>query len=228
MTGLASEASCFPAPITRLHGVGLAAARINSQTLVNQNHDLLISAGLAGGLAPDLPCGCLVIGQSVLSAENVPIPCDPEIVNILKIRMATILDDTIPIRQGMIVSTPNIIADPEEKSRLHGETAAVAVDMESQAVGEIARKTGTPLAILRVIVDTANQTIPASAQAALNTTPSVKTSIRIMPLLGRLIRNPGEITELIQLAVQTRQALKTLHRCGSMLADKAATDRTTP
>ncbi len=225
VTGLAAEAACFPAPITRLHGVGLANARINSQILIKQQHDLLISAGLAGGLAADLPCGALIIGRGVLSAENIRLPCDLDIAETLANHMAVILGDVVPIQQGVVVSTPDIIAYPEDKSRLHRETGAVAVDMESGAVAQVAQEVGKPLAVLRVIADTADQTVPPSAQAMIN--PTAKTSIQIISLLTALMHNPGEISGLIRLAMQTRRALKTLRRCGDMLANRATTDQAT-
>ncbi len=223
VTGLATEAGCFPTHITRLHGVGLAAARTNSQILVRQQHDLLISAGLAGGLDPDLTCGCLIIGTSILSGEkddHARIECDPEIAQTLISRMTQIPGEEIAIRQGVILSTPGIITRPEDKSRLYRQTGAVAVDMESYAVGTIAREAGKPVAVLRVITDTADQIVPPSAQAALSSSSSTGHSgIQIVPLLETLIRQPGEITDLIRLAKQTRKALKTLRRCGVILAD---------
>ena len=49
--------------------------------------------------------------------------------------------------------------------RLHQQTGAIAVDMESHVVADAAARHGVPVAAIRVVIDPAERTIPRSALA---------------------------------------------------------------
>ena len=57
------------------------------------------------------------------------------------------------------------MAAAARKAQLFGATRAVAVDMESAAVAEVAAQHGLPFLVLRVVLDTAADSLPASIAA---------------------------------------------------------------
>jgi nucleoside phosphorylase len=97
----------------------------------------LVSFGLAGALDEDLPCGTVLDAVEVVDAEGTTL-WRGEPLGVPGARPAT------------IVSTDDVVDDPDERRRLRERTGADAVDCES---GVIAR-TGRMGGCLRVISDT--------------------------------------------------------------------------
>ncbi|MDD5629704.1 MAG: 1-hydroxy-2-methyl-2-butenyl 4-diphosphate reductase [Elusimicrobia bacterium] len=137
-------------PVTVLRtGMGPAAASAALAGL-QARPGLVISAGFAGALQPDLRCGDLV------AAELTPCP-DP----------AAALRRLRPeVRFGAIAGSDRVLRLPAEKADLGRRTGALAVDMESAAVGGWARGRGLPALAVRVIFDELDRPLPALGWAA--------------------------------------------------------------
>src|ERR1044072_651553 len=117
----------------------------------------LISVGVAGGLAPHLKPGSCVIGSEIIDAEAT---------HATDTRWAHRLTRLIPGSvYGAIAGVAEPIAHADDKRRLHEETGALAVDMESHILAEAAWRHGVPLAAIRVVVDPVGRTIPRPALA---------------------------------------------------------------
>ncbi len=96
---------------------------------------------------------------------------------------------------------------PQHKQTLLEATGALAADMESHAVAEVASAAGKPFIIVRAISDAADQALPVAATRFLG--PDGQ--IRPRALIG-IIARPWELARLIRLGLQTRRALGVLRR----------------
>lgn len=153
-----------------------------------------MSFGLAGGLAPELRAGAVVVPSRVWAGDQA-FPVDPTLAAILGGADGT-----------SVVGHPVIIVTAEAKRAVWLETGAAAVDMESGAVARVAARHGIPFAVLRVICDPAEQTLPPAALVALNSAGA----IGVMRVMGSLLRHPGQFPALMQLASDAAAARRVL------------------
>ena len=171
---------------------GAAAACLR---LIAKGARSLVSLGLAGGLHPSLRPGALVIPDVVLSADG-HWPTHPA----LAARFGQV--------GGAMFSGGRVLATAEAKEALYVRTGAAAVDLESAAVAEAASRHALPFAVLRVVCDPANRTLPQAALVALD--PNGR--IDLPALLRRTARHPGEIAGLMVLATDAARARRALQR----------------
>jgi adenosylhomocysteine nucleosidase len=145
----------------------------------------LVSFGIAGALAPDLPVGTVIDATRVVDEsgavlwEGGPLGADRA-------------------RTGTILGASRIVDDPEERARLHARTGAEAVDMES---GPLARS-GRLAGCLRAVSDTPERRLGGVAQGA---TPEGE--IDALGFLRGLAREPVVTLRAVSGA---RRALKSL------------------
>lgn len=122
-------------------GMGARAARHAAETVVveAQPH-LLVSAGLAGAVSPNLKAGEVLIASEVLDAES---------------------GKRYPARAGnRKLASVALIGGPREKQDLAARYGADAVDMEAAAVAEVAVRHGLEFAALKAISDEAHFVMP--------------------------------------------------------------------
>ena len=109
----------------------------------------LVSFGMAGALAENLPVGTVIDATRVVDEtgsvlwEGTPLGASPA-------------------RTGTILGATRIVDDPAERARLHAATGADAVDMES---GPLARS-GDLAGCLRAISDTPTRRLGGAARGA--------------------------------------------------------------
>lgn len=145
----------------------------------------LVSFGIAGALADNLPVGTVIDATRVVDEwgsilwEGAPL-------------------GAAPARQGTILGASRIVDDPAERARLHAETGADAVDMES---GPLARS-GRLVGCLRAISDTPTRRLGGVAQGA-----RANGSVDYLGLLRGFIREPVVTAKA---ALGARRALKSL------------------
>ena len=185
-------------------GMGEDNARFAAQTLLKRNASTLVSWGTAGALSENIQSGDLILADNVIANDGDRYSFDAEwnkyIINELS-------NTSLKIHHGMIAHAGQVLETAEEKKRLHGETNALAVDMESLAIAQIAINAKLPCVSIRAIVDEASQCIPEAVIKHTDTfgRPS------LFPLFSSLIRNPGLITELIKLGAAMRAATTSLN-----------------
>jgi adenosylhomocysteine nucleosidase len=92
-----------------------------------------------------------------------------------------------------------------DKAAAFRETGAVAVDMESLGVAEVAAAHDLPFIAVRVIVDTAADVLPRAVMAA-----SRDGQVNIPRLIGGLAVAPLDLIALIRLAQRYRAATRSL------------------
>jgi adenosylhomocysteine nucleosidase len=158
----------------------------------------IISFGIAGGLAPNLVAGNWVVASGVRSGKNL-IATDRA--------WARRLLDTLPNAvHAHVVGAAAVVSGPGEKFRLHDETGAAAVDMESHIAAEIAAEHHIPFAACRVIIDAAHRTLPHAATLGLRPDGT--------PDLGAILRSvrqsPDQLPDLLRTAFDLQIAKRAL------------------
>jgi adenosylhomocysteine nucleosidase len=161
-----------------------------AERLVGRGAEALVSFGLAGGLAPDVKPGALLVPRAVAEgAEHYP--CDLALIAFLGGSTG-----------GTILAGTDIAATVAQKSALYRATQIGAVDLESGAVARAAREYGLPFAVLRAIADPATRTLPPAALVPLK--PSG--AIDLPRILRSVLANPAQIPALIGLARDAEKA----------------------
>ena len=101
------------------------------------------------------------------------------------------------------------------KGALFRATGALAVDMESYAVAEVARAQGLPFLAVRVIVDGAGDGLPRPVAAVADGAGP----LNVWRLIGAMARAPSDLAPLLRLARRYRAASRSLAavaRAGSL------------
>jgi adenosylhomocysteine nucleosidase len=165
-------------------------AEAAARWLIDAGSDALISFGLAGGLDPSLRPGALVVPATVVARGE---------------RYGT--DHKLSQRLGGSIQPPTLGADTvaasaAEKRRLHNETSAIAVDLESGAVARVARAHDKPFAVLRAVCDPADRDLPPAALATLDGDGVIGFS----RLLTALAAQPTQVPALLRLAADAAAA----------------------
>jgi hopanoid-associated phosphorylase len=164
----------------------------------------LVSFGLAGGLAPGLPPGRLLLPAGVLLPEGGTLAVDPAWH--ARARAALPAAETAPV-----AGSDHALADPAAKAALH-RAGAVAVDMESHAVARAAAAAGKPFLVIRAVADPAGRALPRAALVAV--APDGGT--RLAAVLLALARRPGEVAGLLRLARDGAAAFAALGGVGAL------------
>ncbi|VVM08504.1 5'-methylthioadenosine/S-adenosylhomocysteine nucleosidase [Methylacidimicrobium cyclopophantes] len=141
---------------------------------------LLILAGYAGALRPDIQRGQIAVASNYLDAGSALWFSGGEVP---ELRIAT---------------TDVVVGDPESRRKLAEETNADLVDMETDAVASVARARGVPFVSLRVVTDGFEDRLPVDAIAA--AWESEGGTVRALPLTIYLATHPGEIGPLLRFA----------------------------
>jgi adenosylhomocysteine nucleosidase len=160
----------------------------------------LISFGIAGGLAPDLKTGDVIIGNAVVTADRTIRTC---------VDWSKSLLDHLPHAHHLpVFGAEAPVLAVSDKETLWHTTGAVAVDMESGMVAEAADRYGLPYAVLRVVLDPADRSIPRSALVGARDDGTIDTAA----VVKSLMRRPRDLKALFRLAGDSRKANRALLR----------------
>ncbi len=182
-------------------GMGSDLAAIAARRLADAGAAGLMSFGMAGGLDPELCAGSVVLPHEVVSRDGARFSTTAAWREPLYRAIAC----RRPIAAGAVLTSPVPIAAVEEKAAAFRDTGAVAVDMESVSVAEVAAARGLPFIAVRVIVDTAADALPRTVAAA-----SRAGRLNTPHLIGRLVLAPRELLAVIRLAQRYRAAIRSL------------------
>lgn len=187
-------------------GIGPAAAGRAARTIAEAGAAALVSWGVAGGLDPRLRPGTLVLPAEVLGPAGERYPTSAA----WRERERRTLAARDPVCGGTILSQDTAIADPRTKQAAHRTSGAVAIDMESAAIAAVAASRGLPFLVVRAIVDTASDALPAAVvDASRDGRPDVRR------LLAGLLRSPADLPALVGLAGRFRAARRALAAAAS-------------
>jgi len=183
-------------------GIGEGAAAAAARRLVLAGATGLASFGMAGGLDPALICGAVLLPEEVMARDGVTVSATA---GDWRQRLRAALPASCIACGGRLLTSGRPIGTPEAKAAAWRQSRAAAVDMESAAVAQVAGQAGVPFIVLRVIVDTASDELPAAVIAA-----SGSGQPRLGRLLGELLRAPREVGALIRLSARYRIATRVL------------------
>jgi adenosylhomocysteine nucleosidase len=184
VTGLRAEAR-LAAPLGPAEAGGgfPAGAAVAAERLLAQGATALVSFGVCGGLDPALRPGALIVPRAVL-AGGACYPTDAGLSAALGGWSAgALLADAVPA------------TDPASKREKFAATGAVAIDLESGAVAELAAARKKPFAALRAVCDPAEAGLPPAALAAIDAAGRVS----VWAVAASLLREPTQIPALIAL-----------------------------
>lgn len=162
---------------------------------------LVVSAGTCGALAPELEVGGLLLPESVLGLDG-------ERLNVTPGAHAAALRLAPEARQGLLLTSRDVLATPDDKARGFRATAAAAVDLESALILAWAARQGCPSLVVRAVSDTARQHLPSELGGMV--TPEGK--IRAGRAVALFLTHPRTIPHALLLQRGTGRALQAVAR----------------
>jgi len=175
-----------------------AAARAEAESVRAR-----VSFGIAGGLAPGLATGTLLLPHAVRTAGGEVFKAD----EVLRDALAGALREAgLFFAEGELLGLDQMVMTRADKETLFAQSGASAVDTESLFVAHAAARTRSPFLVLRAISDPAEITLPPATSVGLDEhgRPAV------LPVLLSLLKNPGQLPGLIRAARDARLALTAL------------------
>ena len=185
-------------------GMGRAAAAAGARRLVKEGAGALMSWGLAGGLDPALAAGTIVLPSEVVSSDGAVFAT----ASAWRDQLLRAVAASQAVCGGRLLTCRELLGSPADKASAWRRMSAVAVDMESLAIAEIAAENRLPFLAVRAVVDTAADSLPPGLMAAAREGDRK----RLAPLLGALVRAPGELPDFIRLFRRYRAASRALAR----------------
>jgi len=196
------------------HGPGQARARSAAEALVDIGANALLSFGVAGGCNPDLPSGTVILATGI---RDISSGGGGDILYTNRgwqRRIKSLLLGNVLLEDALLASVSTPITDSTSKRQLFHDLGVAAVDMESAAAARVAIDAGIPFMALRVIVDTADTTLPAAALAPMSPDGTVRTG----PIVQAILRRPQDIPGLVGIAMADSKARKSLKRSAAVAA----------
>jgi adenosylhomocysteine nucleosidase len=194
-------ASLGDGALLAVSGMGGAPAAAAANRLVNAGASALMSFGLAGGLDPSLSAGTVVLPSEVISRDGARFSTSEE----WRGRLSLAVAEMKPVTSGALLTSVQPIDTALAKAAAFRETGAVAVDMESVGVAEVAAAHHLPFVAVRVVVDGAADALPGAVVAA-----SRGGHFRVLPLVCGLAVAPRDLVGLFRLARRYRAATRSL------------------
>lgn len=195
VTGLQAEARLARELGRTVAGGGTAeGARRAAEALVAEGVTALVSFGLAGGLDPALAPGAVVVPEAVVCQGR-------------RYGADGALSDWLGgVTHVLLAGEASVVATQAGKEALFARSGAVAVDIESGPVADVAARHGLPFAVLRAVCDPAGRDLPPAALVALD----AQGAIAVVRVAASLLRRPGQMAGLIAVgrdAARARRAL---------------------
>jgi adenosylhomocysteine nucleosidase len=192
--------------VVSVSGIGADNAARAARSLAAAGATALLSWGVAGALDPALRCGSVVLPLQVLAAGG-QFPADRP----WHQRVAAALQGKLALDSRALFTSEVAVVTAARKATLFQDTGAVAVDMESAAVAAVAVEMALPFLALRVILDTAQDSLPGSVVRSFQ--PPAGAASSSGPRIWPLLCSPGDWGGLLRLAAQYRVAGRALRDC---------------
>ena len=186
----------------KVSGMGPRRAALASRTLLEKGATALFSWGSAGGLAPKLLPGDLILPKTVIASDQSLYHVETS----WHERLCNRLKGHVDFHTEPLVESATVVCTPAEKADLFHQTGAIGVDMESVAVAIVAKEARVPFMVVRAVADSTATTIPKSALNAMDEFGR----LRWLRLIQGLAERPGELLALVRIARSYRAAQRTL------------------
>ena len=190
-------------------GIGMPRARIAAERALDPQGPhapvrAVISIGVAGGLARDLPRPALTVSRRIIrQTDGQAWNTDPD----LRRRLLVPLYDTEQrFHETDSLTAPRVLYTRAEKTdALQNAPDAKTVQMEDSEWAQACADAGVPFAAIRVVMDGLNDDIPPETAGWHDAPTPAELGIS-------LIRRPGLLKDLARLGWQRRVALQNLER----------------
>lgn len=181
-------------------GTGPKNAAKASQLLIDKGAERLISWGCATALKSGLQPGDLVVPQILISEEQTT----TSRLHINSVWLENILThlSALSPHTGSLAESNHMVTKSLEKELIYKQTKAIALDMESIAIAQIASQNNCPVLVIRCIADPANMDLPKAVSYAHN----AQGDIILTKLLYFLLSHPNELPSLIKLGLHFNAA----------------------
>ncbi|MBC8550204.1 MAG: 5'-methylthioadenosine/S-adenosylhomocysteine nucleosidase [Candidatus Brocadiales bacterium] len=203
-------------PLTLVQGgIGRKnAIKAASCLLESTSVDLLISAGVAGGISHGLNVSDLVVAERVgytkqrdLDGEELQLEadfvCKKEIAQLARQLNS---DPESKLHFGNLLTVDKVISKASTKRRIGEQNSFLAVEMESAAVAEVAYEKGVGFAAIRSISDDIDDDLHLDYDNMISDEGKVK----VTNIALSVLKNPQKLALLSRLNKQTRSAAKSL------------------
>lgn len=201
-------------------GMGSTNARASAACLADHGAEALLSWGTAGGLAAGIHTAHVIIPEILVGPDLEHYPSCSR----WSARLRERIKGSLPIHSGRLLQSNRVIASVADKSALSTSGDAIAVDMESVAVAEIARERGLRMAAIRVVIDDSSFAIPGAVTRSVDTLGRT----RVLKLAQELLHSPHtmhiEIPALIRLGRCYARALSALQCIADLAGDRLCLD----
>ncbi len=162
---------------------------------------MLVSWGCAAGLCPDLKPGDLVLAEQVIGGQD---RFDTN--GQWRDHVRQMLASTLNTKAGKLFTSTDLVDRSADKQLIRENSQAIALDMESSAIAEVAAANNLPFLVIRSIADPVRMDVPKTVLAGLNKQGQVE----LRKLLTYLAWHPWEIAGLIRLGLHFQAAQNTL------------------
>jgi nucleoside phosphorylase len=155
-----------------LSGIGPAAAAAAATAALHGDTALAVSTGFAGALSSTAAVGEMVLATSVAAGRfeetwreaGVPLACDDAVIRAVQAAAAQV---GATVRTGRMISLDRVLCRAAHKQQVSQWTGALALDMESAAIGNVAGAQGIPFAVMRTVSDAVHEDLPLDFNAFL-------------------------------------------------------------
>jgi adenosylhomocysteine nucleosidase len=184
----------------RLSAVGVGACALDARwdaLAAGRPPGLVVSAGVCGGLDPDLGAGTLVVPERVLGPDGEVLIVSPAL------RRAVLARVGGGDLARTLITSSEVVATQGLKAALRARTGAGAVDMESAAILRHAARSGIAALVLRAVSDTAAESLPAVLMGV------ITRDGRMRPLraVAAVVNSPAALRDALRLRRGMRHAL---------------------
>ena len=193
-------------------GMGSQRAAAAAEALLRTwKPDLLVMAGVAGALSPDLAAADLVVADAILSGDEVLSPTEVPALAAGGYRTGALLSvDRVLVtaadKREARSPSPSQMGSRVPASRVGGGGVPLAVEMETASVARVAAAKGISWAAVRAVSDTADESLPLDFNRLRDANGDLPTSRVALAAIS----NPRAIPGLIRLGRNTDLATKAL------------------
>ena len=197
--------------LLKVAGIGAEQAHAAAEMLIAEGATALLSWGSGGALQPQLSAGNLILPKNIIDLQGRIFLTEKAWHDRLVRRLTShLVISTEPLAQSSTVLT-----NFSEKLDFFKQNSAIAVDMESGSVAEVATRANLPFMAIRAIADTSDMTIPQSGLNAIDEYGR----LRPFQLLLSLLRRPADFLLLNRLRRNFTAARATLSKVARLLGD---------
>ncbi len=166
-------------------GPGRDAAQRATETLLQAYRPrLVISAGFAGGLSPDLNPADVAMAQRIVRLAGPAVVVERTMLERFQVEGVTI---------GPFAEVEAIVSAAGAKRAWAERTDAVACDLESAAVAEVCIPHATPFLAVRAITDAVDEDLPNDLAPLMEARGAART---LGAVVGSLWRRPASLKDM--------------------------------